>query len=93
MGNVWSAAVLQPKSEGDRIGLRECIRLSRMRLLGHTVPVRSKCFRPTLSAVDDRENLNRFTLDAVGHDIGCFRYHNLPGSFDPAFTTEEWEIL
>jgi hypothetical protein len=25
-GNVWSAAVLQAKSEDDRIGLRECIR-------------------------------------------------------------------
>jgi len=24
--NVWSAAVLQAKNEGDRIGLRECIR-------------------------------------------------------------------
>ena len=26
ISNVWSAAVLQAKNEGDRIGLRECIR-------------------------------------------------------------------
>jgi hypothetical protein len=26
ISNVWSAAVLQAKNEGDRIGLRKCIR-------------------------------------------------------------------